>query len=130
MKREQGGWCNLFRDKDSKKKEQGIFTERPIKNLWKLFYYGKKQKHFLVCQQFQIFSPRNGAIHSSKVELFCLFFGRIEGIKKTFRNQLTFMHRFGRFLSVLSMLCLCFPGLGKNVAYLTLDIQVELSAQA
>ena len=32
--------------KDSKEKEQGIITESPIKNLWKLFYYGKKRKHF------------------------------------------------------------------------------------
>jgi hypothetical protein len=47
LKREQGGWCNLFRDKDSKEKEQGIITESPIKDLWKLFYNGKK-KHFLV----------------------------------------------------------------------------------
>ena len=43
---EQGGWCNLFWDKDSKEKEQGIIMESPIKNLWKLFYYGKKEKHF------------------------------------------------------------------------------------
>ena len=35
--------------------------ESPIKNLWKLFYYGKKWKHFLVCQNIRISSPRNGA---------------------------------------------------------------------
>ena len=46
LKREQGGWCNLFWVQDSKEKEQGGITESPIKNLWKLFYYGKKQKHF------------------------------------------------------------------------------------
>ena len=33
-KREQRGYCNLFWDKDSKEKEQGIITESPIKNLW------------------------------------------------------------------------------------------------
>ena len=27
-------------------KEQGIIMGSPIKNLWKLFYYGKKQNHF------------------------------------------------------------------------------------
>ena len=52
----------MFWDKDSMEKEQGIIMESPIKNLWKLFYYGKKKlKQFLVCQQFQISSPRNGA---------------------------------------------------------------------
>ena len=46
MKREQGGWCNLFWNKDCKEKEQGIITESLIKNLWKLFYYGKNKNTF------------------------------------------------------------------------------------
>ena len=35
---------------DSKEKEQGIITGSLNQNIWKLFYYGNKQKHFLVSQ--------------------------------------------------------------------------------
>ena len=35
-------------NKDSKEKKQGIITESPIKNLWKLFYYGKKNIFWFV----------------------------------------------------------------------------------
>ena len=45
-KREQGSWCNLFWDKDSKEKEQGIITKNPIKNLWKLSIMEKNKNIF------------------------------------------------------------------------------------
>ena len=44
----QGGWSNLFWDKDSKENEQGIIMESPIKKYGSYFIMEKKQKHFLV----------------------------------------------------------------------------------
>ena len=44
MEKEQGGYCNLFWDKDSKEKEKGIITESPIKNLWSNFIMEKNEK--------------------------------------------------------------------------------------
>ena len=62
MKREQGGWCNLFRDNNSKEKEQGIIVT--LKNTGSNFIMGKK-KQFLICQLFWIPSLRNGALNFS-----------------------------------------------------------------
>jgi hypothetical protein len=44
LKRGQGGYCNLFWDKDSEEKEKGIITESPIKNLWSYFIVEKNEK--------------------------------------------------------------------------------------
>ena len=68
MKREQGGWCNLFRDKDSKEKEQGIITESPIKSLLKSFCYGRKQKHF--------WFVNNSKYHHQEMGLMTVYFSK------------------------------------------------------
>ena len=44
MKKELGGKCNLFWDKDSKEKEQGIITESPIKNYEVILLWKKRKK--------------------------------------------------------------------------------------
>jgi hypothetical protein len=46
LKREQGSWCNLFWDKDSKEKEQEIITESPIKKYIEVILFWKKTKTF------------------------------------------------------------------------------------
>ena len=57
-----------------RKKNKEFCTESPIKNLWrlfycgkKLFYYGKKQKHFWVCQYIR--SLHNAILGTGKKSL-------------------------------------------------------------
>ena len=37
MEKRKGGYCNLFWDKDSEEKEEGINMESSIKNIWSNF---------------------------------------------------------------------------------------------
>ena len=67
MKREQGGWFNLFWDKDSTEKEQGFFTESPIKIDGSNFIMGKNKNIFRLANNSQYYHWEMGLKNASQV---------------------------------------------------------------